>query len=100
MVGRSRPANSRRRHAGATASIWTFGADVEIGVNLTPIPTSAAFLHGELDVLGQAEIARSWASRLAKEKIVVFEGQQHDILNESVHADVAKEIIAFVESYQ
>lgn len=58
------------------------------------------FLQGEFDVLGPVEIARSWANRLAKAKMVVFEGQQHDILNESVHADVAKEIIAFVESHR
>jgi len=58
------------------------------------------FLQGEVDVLGPVGIARSWANRLAKAKMVVFEGQQHDILNESVHANVAKEIIAFVESHR
>jgi alpha-beta hydrolase superfamily lysophospholipase len=56
------------------------------------------FIQGELDVLGPVETARSWASRLANARIVVFEGQRHDILNESVHADVAREIVSFIAS--
>jgi alpha-beta hydrolase superfamily lysophospholipase len=57
------------------------------------------FIQGELDVLGPADRTREWADRLPLASIQVFEGQQHDIINETVHAEVVQAIVEFVRSH-
>jgi alpha-beta hydrolase superfamily lysophospholipase len=45
-----------------------------------------------------AEHARQWAARLKRARLAEFPGARHDILNETVHRDVAAAITAFVLS--
>jgi pimeloyl-ACP methyl ester carboxylesterase len=55
------------------------------------------FIQGELDILGPVDEARRWVARLPNAQIKVFEEKHHDILNETVHREVADEIIAFIQ---
>jgi alpha-beta hydrolase superfamily lysophospholipase len=42
--------------------------------------------------------AREWAGRLKRARLAEFAGARHDILNETVHRDVAAAVTGFVLS--
>ena len=55
----------------------------------------------EMDVVAfdpvvPAEHARAWAARLKRGRLAEFPGARHDILNETVHRDVAAAVTGFV----
>jgi alpha-beta hydrolase superfamily lysophospholipase len=54
------------------------------------------FIHGGLDPVAPPEQARQWAATLRFARFSEFAGARHDILNETVHAEVAAEIAGFV----
>jgi alpha-beta hydrolase superfamily lysophospholipase len=43
-----------------------------------------------------AEHAREWSARLKRARLAEFAGARHDILNETVHREVAAAITEFV----
>jgi alpha-beta hydrolase superfamily lysophospholipase len=53
-------------------------------------------VQGELDPIAPLADAQAWVERLPNGTLVSFEGAKHDILNETVHADVAAAIVRFV----
>ena len=54
------------------------------------------FVHGSEDPVVPAEHARAWAARLKRGRLAEFPGARHDILNETVHRDVAAAITGFI----
>ena len=54
------------------------------------------FLHGAEDPVAPVSLARQWANRLPNARITEFAGARHDVLNETVHQEVATAIVDFV----
>jgi alpha-beta hydrolase superfamily lysophospholipase len=54
------------------------------------------FVHGSEDPVVPAAHARAWSGRLAGARLAEFAGARHDILNETVHREVAAAIAEFV----
>jgi alpha-beta hydrolase superfamily lysophospholipase len=54
------------------------------------------FVHGAEDPVVPVAHARAWSSRLAGARLAEFAGARHDILNETVHREVAAAITEFV----
>jgi alpha-beta hydrolase superfamily lysophospholipase len=54
------------------------------------------FLHGTDDPIAPVEATRSWADRVPDGRIAEFGGAHHDVLNETVHRQVAAELVDFV----
>ena len=64
---------------------------------LLPGSTSPILLvHGESDPLVPVEDVRAWQSRLPASHLATFPGARHDVLNETVHQEVAQAITGFV----
>jgi alpha-beta hydrolase superfamily lysophospholipase len=70
----------------------------EIEAKLAQVPLPVLLVHGELDPVVPAAQARDWAGRLKRARLAEFAGARHDILNETVHREVAAAIIGFVLS--
>ena len=54
------------------------------------------FVHGSEDQIVPVAHARAWSSQLAGARLAEFAGARHDILNETVHREVAAAITEFV----
>lgn len=54
------------------------------------------FVHGADDPFVPVDLSREWAARLPNGSIVEFAGARHDVLNESVHREVASAVADFV----
>jgi alpha-beta hydrolase superfamily lysophospholipase len=54
------------------------------------------FVHGADDPIVPVADAREWASRLARARLAEFAGARHDILNETVHREVAAAVTDFI----
>lgn len=54
------------------------------------------FLHGGDDPIAPVTDARAWSARVPNGRIAEFAGARHDVLNESVHREVAAVITRFV----
>lgn len=53
-------------------------------------------LHGVKDPVVPVAHVRDWAARLKQARLAEFAGARHDILNETVHREVAATIAEFV----
>ncbi|SBS74945.1 conserved hypothetical protein [uncultured Mycobacterium sp.] len=58
------------------------------------VPTLA--IHGELDPIAPVSALRAYAEQIEALRLVEFPGAHHDILNETVHREVAAAILEFV----
>ncbi len=58
------------------------------------MPTLA--VHGTNDPIAPVGAVRAYAETVAPLELVEFAGARHDILNETVHRDVAATIVAFI----
>ncbi len=67
-----------------------------IGAGLAGLPLPVLLIHGTEDPVVPVGQARVWASRLKGARLVEFAGARHDILNETVHRQVAETIIDFI----
>jgi alpha-beta hydrolase superfamily lysophospholipase len=54
------------------------------------------FVHGADDPIVPVADAREWASRLPRARLAEFAGARHDILNETVHREVAAAVTDFI----
>jgi alpha-beta hydrolase superfamily lysophospholipase len=70
----------------------------ELAAGFGQVPLPVLFVHGSEDPVVPAEHARQWAARLKRARLAEFPGARHDILNETVHRDVAAAITAFILS--
>jgi len=69
-------------------------AEIDGGLARADLPV--LLVHGSDDPVVPAAHARQWASRLKRGRLAEFAGARHDILNETVHREVAAAITAFV----
>ena len=56
-------------------------------------------VHGADDPIAPVADARAWSARLPQGRIVEFAGARHDVLNETVHREVAAAITDFVSRW-
>jgi len=56
------------------------------------------FVHGAQDPIVPAAIARDWSARVPDGRLAEFAGARHDVLNETVHREVAATITEFIRS--
>lgn len=68
----------------------------ELAVSLPGLPLPVLLVHGTADPVVPVADAHHWARLLPDGRFVEFSGARHDVLNETVHLEVASEIAAFV----
>jgi pimeloyl-ACP methyl ester carboxylesterase len=71
-------------------------AGLELASDFGQVTLPVLFVHGSDDPVVPAAHAREWAARLKRARLAEFPGARHDILNETVHRDVAAAITEFV----
>ncbi len=68
----------------------------EFRENFGSITLPVLFVHGAQDPIVPVADARDWSARIPGGRIAEFEGARHDVLNETVHREVAAAITEFV----
>jgi alpha-beta hydrolase superfamily lysophospholipase len=68
----------------------------ELAGSFGQVTLPVLFVHGAEDPVVPAGHAREWAGRLKRGRLAEFPGARHDILNETVHREVAAAIADFV----
>jgi alpha-beta hydrolase superfamily lysophospholipase len=68
----------------------------ELAGTLGDVTLPVLFVHGREDAVVPVTIPRDWASRLPSARLAEFAGARHDVLNETVHREVAAAIAEFV----
>lgn len=68
----------------------------ELGPDFASIRVPVLFVHGSADPIAPIESARRWASALPDGGLAEFAGARHDVLNETVHDEVASAIADWV----
>jgi alpha-beta hydrolase superfamily lysophospholipase len=84
-------AHAARTLGGTFPPAW-----LELDYTLERISLPVLLVHGAADPIAPVEDARAWARRLRSGSLVEFDGARHDVLNETVHAEVAASIVRFV----
>jgi alpha-beta hydrolase superfamily lysophospholipase len=69
-------------------------AEIDAGLPQADLPV--LLVHGSDDPVVPAAHARQWAGRLKRPRLAEFAGARHDILNETVHREVAAAITEFI----
>jgi alpha-beta hydrolase superfamily lysophospholipase len=80
-----------RSIAAVLSQAW---AEVAEGFEQVPLPV--LLVHGEQDPEVPVAQARDWVGRLKGARLAEFGGARHDVLNETVHSEVAADINEFV----
>lgn len=80
--------------ARALDTIWD-----SLGVDLPDLAVPTLAVHGSVDAIAPVGAVRAYAEQIDKLEIVEYPGGRHDILNETVHRDVAAAIIAFIDAH-
>jgi alpha-beta hydrolase superfamily lysophospholipase len=70
----------------------------EIADDLPRADLPVLLVHGADDPVVPAAQAREWAGRLKRGRLAEFAGARHDVLNETVHREVAAAITEFIRS--
>ena len=68
----------------------------ELATTFPDVAIPVLLVHGERDVVAPVAGSRAWAAGSERIRLLELPGARHDILNETVHAEVAAEIAAFV----
>lgn len=68
----------------------------ELASDFGQVTLPVLFVHGADDPIVPAAHARAWSGRLARARLAEFAGARHDVLNETVHREVAAAIAEFV----
>ncbi len=83
--------------AGAQSLVSVFPlAWSELDDHFAGVTLPVLFVHGADDPIAPVALSRQWAERLPDGRIVEFTGARHDVLNETVHREVAAAIAEFV----
>ncbi len=69
-------------------------AELDSGFGQVPLPV--LLVHGSDDPVIPVAHARQWAGRLKRARLAEFPGARHDILNETVHREVAAAVTEFI----
>jgi len=72
---------------------WT-----ELRATFSRIALPVLFVHGAQDPIVPADIARAWSALVPDGRLAEFAGARHDVLNETVHREVAAAITGFIRS--
>jgi alpha-beta hydrolase superfamily lysophospholipase len=70
----------------------------ELDATLAQADLPVLLVHGSDDPVVPVAQARDWAARLKRSQLAEFPGARHDVLNETVHRDVAAAITGFILS--
>lgn len=81
-----------RALARALDTIWD-----SLGSELPTLTVPTLAIHGSNDAIAPVGALRAYAEQIERLELTEFAGARHDILNETVHADVAARIIGFIE---
>jgi alpha-beta hydrolase superfamily lysophospholipase len=76
----------------ALDTIWD-----SLGSTLPALRVPTLAVHGTGDAIAPVGAVRAYAEQIDSLELVEFPGARHDVLNESVHADVAAKIIGFID---
>ncbi|HEY1640863.1 MAG TPA: alpha/beta fold hydrolase [Streptosporangiaceae bacterium] len=68
----------------------------ELVVALPGLDKPVLLVHGEDDLVSPVSGARYWAAVLPHARLAIFPGARHDVLNETVHEQVAAVIAQFI----
>lgn len=68
------------------------------GTELPKLTVPTLAVHGSADVIAPAGAVRAYAEQIEPLQFKEFHGYRHDILNESVHREVAAAIIDFIDT--
>ena len=68
------------------------------GLDLPSLSVPTLAVHGVNDPIAPIGAVRAYAEQIEALQLVEFAGARHDILNETVHRDVASAIVEFVHS--
>lgn len=68
----------------------------ELAIRLPALDGPVLLVHGESDQVSPVSGARQWAAALPQARLAVFAGARHDVLNETVHEQVAQVIAQFI----
>ena len=74
------------------------GPRPEIEQRLVAYERPVLLINGGLDTIAPSGFAAHWADLLSDARALAYEGMHHDILNDTVHAEVAAEISDFVNA--
>ena len=80
--------------ARALDAIWD-----SLGTELPELAVPTLAVHGVADAIAPVGAVRAYAEQVDQLEIVEYPGGRHDILNETVHRDVATAIIAFIDAH-
>lgn len=69
------------------------------GAELPKLSVSTLAVHGSADPIAPVGAVRAYAEQIEPLTLQVYEGAHHDILNETVHRDVAAAVVAFVDAH-
>ena len=67
-----------------------------IGAELPKLTVPTLALHGNVDPIAPVGAVAAYGDQLEALSVQVFPGAGHDVLNETVHAEVAAAVIAFI----
>ncbi|CAN5363690.1 alpha/beta fold hydrolase [soil metagenome] len=80
--------------ARALDTIWD-----SIGTELPKLAVPTLAVHGSVDAIAPVGAVRAYAEQIDKLDLVEYPAGRHDILNETMHAEVAAAIIGFIDSH-
>ncbi|EHB57774.1 hypothetical protein MycrhDRAFT_0209 [Mycolicibacterium rhodesiae JS60] len=66
------------------------------GTELPKLTVPTLAIHGELDPIAPVSALRAYAEQIEPLRLREFPGAHHDILNETVHREVASAILEFI----
>jgi alpha-beta hydrolase superfamily lysophospholipase len=67
------------------------------GAELPKLAVPTLAIHGELDPIAPVSALRAYAEQIGPLRLQEFPGAHHDILNETVHREVAAAIVEFID---
>lgn len=70
----------------------------ELRARYRRIALPVLFVHGAQDPIVPVGVARDWAARVPEGRLAEFADARHDVLNETVHREVAAAITGFIRS--
>lgn len=79
--------------ARALDTIWD-----SLGSELPALAVPTLAVHGAVDAIAPVGAVRAYAEQVDQLELVEFPGARHDVLNETVHREVAAAVISFIES--
>jgi alpha-beta hydrolase superfamily lysophospholipase len=70
----------------------------ELQASFSRMPLPVLFVHGAQDPIVPVAVARDWSARVPGGRLAELADARHDVLNETVHREVAAAIAEFIRS--